>query len=400
MGKKGKRAKRSAKGAVRKGLVKTRLKVSKRKAVKSAVKPKQRSARKVAPRKKPDLNPDHEIAWIPRAEDDSSQQSRIGFGSRIKSLFTRTKKESAADGTDTLPVLEDTAELPEPAVLKEIDLGVHNSSVAPELALWLSDGRVVRSLQALKDALATMKEGIYSQHTTGRNELSDWVKDVIGNDALAHRLSIAKNKHDAEQAVDAFLKTGTVLPPEMPQPTAQEHKQRKDIEKAITAAGSLKLPRAHVSKRKIESNSLTEKEDRLDRMEKALDRDEEELNQKRLELSRRRYALVKSRGELEKQKFEEFMTKHKRLEQPSSKSNKHLAMPDLVYTEPYTTNKIGEDISAIKDLLARGSIPDAEDKLRELKATIATSYVPADERKQMEYRILELEADVKLAALA
>ena len=50
--------------------------------------------------------------------------------------------------------------------------------------------------------------------------------------------------------------------------------------------------------------------------------------------------------------------------------------------------------------VANDRLPAVLGQMHELKTAVLTAYIPAEERRKMEYKILELEADVRLAALA
>lgn len=86
---------------------------------------------------------------------------------------------------------------PEPIFLREIDLGHtetgHSKKVEHELALWLNDGRIVRSLEELAKSLRTMNGRVFMQHREN-NDIAEWVRDVVGDRKLAEKLSAAPSK--------------------------------------------------------------------------------------------------------------------------------------------------------------------------------------------------------------
>jgi hypothetical protein len=75
---------------------------------------------------------------------------------------------------------------------------------------WCQDGRHLKNLKDLEEALGTMDPGTFHHHTgEGRNDFTNWVRDVISDDKLANDLSKAKNALDATDMVAqriAFLR--------------------------------------------------------------------------------------------------------------------------------------------------------------------------------------------------
>jgi len=68
---------------------------------------------------------------------------------------------------------------------------------------WSHDGRVLRDMKDLKDALADMSDHVFSYHLNEmRNDFSNWVKDVIGDQKLARDLEKASNREQAAKMVD------------------------------------------------------------------------------------------------------------------------------------------------------------------------------------------------------
>lgn len=75
-------------------------------------------------------------------------------------------------------------------------------SVSEAQQFWCQDGRVLKSLPELEAALRTMDEDTYCQHVSeARNDFSNWVKDVIGDDKLANDLRKSKARIQAAKNV-------------------------------------------------------------------------------------------------------------------------------------------------------------------------------------------------------
>ena len=58
--------------------------------------------------------------------------------------------------------------------------------VPAEYVFWCEDGRVLRNLKDLADALATMSDETFAHHAnTEKNDFSRWVRDIIKDEWLA-----------------------------------------------------------------------------------------------------------------------------------------------------------------------------------------------------------------------
>jgi len=66
----------------------------------------------------------------------------------------------------------------------------------------VADGRKLKNIIELADALETMSEEIFSHHVNEfKNDFSAWVKDVFYDDGLADDIARAKNRFEAQIAV-------------------------------------------------------------------------------------------------------------------------------------------------------------------------------------------------------
>lgn len=67
---------------------------------------------------------------------------------------------------------------------------------------WCQDGKVVKNLKELEEALNGMGDEIFHYHAgEGRNDFSNWIRDVVGDNKLANDLSKAKSRIQASRAV-------------------------------------------------------------------------------------------------------------------------------------------------------------------------------------------------------
>jgi len=80
-----------------------------------------------------------------------------------------------------------------------------------EYVFYLNDGRILKNIENLRDALNTMTDELFAYHVnSGKNDFSKWVIDVIIDEKLARDLLKAKDKTQAFKAVSqrvAFLKS-------------------------------------------------------------------------------------------------------------------------------------------------------------------------------------------------
>jgi hypothetical protein len=66
----------------------------------------------------------------------------------------------------------------------------------------LQDGRVLKDIKELADALEHMSEDVYSHHVgNGKNDFSTWVKDVLSEQELAEDLAAVDNQLNSQITV-------------------------------------------------------------------------------------------------------------------------------------------------------------------------------------------------------
>jgi hypothetical protein len=68
--------------------------------------------------------------------------------------------------------------------------------VEPEKQFWCHDGRVLKTLAELEMALDEMSDETFLHHASGdKNDFSNWVRDVIGDDKLAADLAASTDRY-------------------------------------------------------------------------------------------------------------------------------------------------------------------------------------------------------------
>jgi hypothetical protein len=74
--------------------------------------------------------------------------------------------------------------------------------VPEEKRFWSSDGRYLKNLEELKDALEQMAEETFSYHSSEtKTDFSNWVKDVVGDEKLSRDLLKSTTKEQAARVV-------------------------------------------------------------------------------------------------------------------------------------------------------------------------------------------------------
>jgi len=74
--------------------------------------------------------------------------------------------------------------------------------VSDEKRFWCHDGKLVKNLGELEKALSDMSDETFHHHAgQGRNDFSNWIREVVGDEKLSKDLSKAKSRIQAGKAV-------------------------------------------------------------------------------------------------------------------------------------------------------------------------------------------------------
>jgi hypothetical protein len=85
--------------------------------------------------------------------------------------------------------------------------------VPDDKRFWCQDSKVIKNIGELEEALGNMSDETFRHHSgEDRNDFSNWVGDVVGDEKLARDLSKAKSRVQAGKAVAqriSFLRSKT-----------------------------------------------------------------------------------------------------------------------------------------------------------------------------------------------
>ena len=85
--------------------------------------------------------------------------------------------------------------------------------VLDDKRFWCHDSKVIKNLGELEEAFGNMSDETFRHHSgEDRNDFSNWVGDVVGDEKLARDLSEARSRIQAGKAISqriSFLRSRT-----------------------------------------------------------------------------------------------------------------------------------------------------------------------------------------------
>jgi len=76
-----------------------------------------------------------------------------------------------------------------------------------EQQFWTNDGRILKDLIELRDALSKMEKHVFDHHVTGeKNDFADWVEFVLQDTSGASMLRSKKTSRTAATSLATHLK--------------------------------------------------------------------------------------------------------------------------------------------------------------------------------------------------
>ena len=80
------------------------------------------------------------------------------------------------------------------------------ADVPADKVFWCYGGRVLKNLDELANALREMDDEVFNYHVTAeKNDFTNWVRDVMGDTALARSLLKARSRASAAREVEKRL---------------------------------------------------------------------------------------------------------------------------------------------------------------------------------------------------
>ncbi|MFO8016319.1 MAG: hypothetical protein R6U32_04390 [Candidatus Woesearchaeota archaeon] len=80
------------------------------------------------------------------------------------------------------------------------------NTVPEQFSFHAHDGRTLRTLKDLAEALDDMSDGTFAHHANReKNDFSSWIKDIMNYHDLAHNM-LGKNRPETKRAIIAYLK--------------------------------------------------------------------------------------------------------------------------------------------------------------------------------------------------
>ena len=81
------------------------------------------------------------------------------------------------------------------------------ADASPEQCFWVNNGPIIRNLSEMANALACMKDEIFSHHVNKeKNDFGNWVRDVLKDEELANNITSVRSKEKILKKVQSRLK--------------------------------------------------------------------------------------------------------------------------------------------------------------------------------------------------
>ena len=359
---------------------------------------------RVPKNKKPKITPTMQTKTENNAQTKTTPTMQTKTENNAQTKTTPTKQtENKETKKPGMPKEQKTKELKERLVAYR-----KVADIKPELTFWLDDGRIIRNLKELSKALKNMDVRVFESHQ-GKKDVSYWIRDVIGNAGLAADFASARDKNDAMKILQKFARAEkmaeTGKKPENQKISDNNDKSGEDddlteikdeenefleLQKAIKKIAATPKP-------KKSRLSLEEREKMLLEKERILEDEEKRINRRLLETARKRHRMVEQREILEREKFEEAI----RLEKTAKKYGRNTdGIPKLKVNMQYTENMITQLLDHARKELVNGNPGTAVQLLDDIKKSISIAGATSGPySRKLEYEIMTLEVDIKLASL-
>ena len=80
------------------------------------------------------------------------------------------------------------------------------ADASPEQCFWVNNGPIIKNLSEMANALACMKDKIFSHHVNKeKNDFGNWVRDVLKDEDLANDIARIKSKEKILKKVQSRI---------------------------------------------------------------------------------------------------------------------------------------------------------------------------------------------------
>ena len=112
-------------------------------------------------------------------------------------------------------------------------------NVPEEYVFYVADGSILRNLSDLEKCLATMEDTVFHNHVnTRKNDFHNWLRDIVLDLELAHKILKVKNQKEASTLVkkrmhelETFIKQRDIKKVTKQKKEKKKKKQRKNKQK-------------------------------------------------------------------------------------------------------------------------------------------------------------------------
>ncbi|MBI2659453.1 hypothetical protein HYX05_05140 [Candidatus Woesearchaeota archaeon] len=75
-------------------------------------------------------------------------------------------------------------------------------NASPEQCFWVNNGPILKNMEELANALPDMSNETFHHHVSSeKNDFSNWLKDIIGDNKLANDLLSSRSKEAAVKKI-------------------------------------------------------------------------------------------------------------------------------------------------------------------------------------------------------
>jgi hypothetical protein len=317
----------------------------------------------------------------------------------------------------------------EPEFLKKIDLGEKTRKIEPEFYFWLCDGRLIKDLEELTQVMKDMKDDVFNFHVNDyKNDFSNWIRDIIKNEKLAQEVSKTKTKKDAYEILSGMkaekrklrrkrLKFELKAPPPPKIGRLEGLKEEGVEELKEEKVEALKEEKVEeLEKEKPEEIEQERPEPWLSELE-ALEA-EEEAFEKIEEVIEKPETLIPYKGKVipEPKKLEKAVKKApkakvvkgveeevKKLREVKKVREVKRVKKKVKKPKPPTLTgiaKINKLLEESNHLLNQGDATSTRILTKKARALLKRASMPKEEKKKLNYRIVDIEAKAKLLMLS